>query len=105
VVIAIYPILVWQGKTEFMNYWPLMLILVFGAFLMNVSLIYHSYLYIMHREKKLLEIVMISGIVNIISTLVLCKFYGLYGAGAAFIITAGMMYYLRRAAATKMEKI
>ena len=100
-----YPILLWQGKTEFIDYWPLMILLVFGAFLMNVSLIYHSYLYIMHQEKKLLQIVMISGLVNIVSTLVLCHFYGLYGAGAAFIITAGMLYYLRRKEALKMENI
>src|SRR5690606_6505055 len=56
VLIAIYPVLLWQGKTSFAEHWPLIILLNIGTFLMNVSLVYHSYLYITHREIKLLEI-------------------------------------------------
>lgn len=101
VLICIYPILLWQGKTEFIALWPLLLFLLAGAYLMNVSLLYHAYLYIKHREKKLLEIVVISGVINIIATWILTYFYGLYGAAAAFLLTAIVIYLLRKKAVPK----
>ena len=101
VVICMYPILIWQGKTEFIALWPLLLFLLGGAYLMNVSLLYHAYLYIKHREKKLLEIVIISGIINIIATWILTYYYGLYGAASAFLVTAIVIFILRRKAAPK----
>ncbi|WP_170152831.1 lipopolysaccharide biosynthesis protein [Ulvibacter antarcticus] len=99
VLIFMYPILIWQGKPEFISYWPLIVLFTVGMCLMNISLVYHSYLYIKHKEKKLLEIVVISGIINVVITYGLCKFYGLYGAAGAFLITAVLMYLLRRNAA------
>jgi O-antigen/teichoic acid export membrane protein len=101
VLACIYPILLWQDKTEFMVFWPLLILLTLGMFLMNISLLYHSYLYIKHQEKKLLEIVMISGIFNVLATFSLCYYYGLYGAATAFLLTAILMYALRRKAVNR----
>jgi len=101
VIIFIYPILIWQGKPEFISYWPLIILFTFGMCLMNISLVYHSYLYILHKERKLLEIVIVSGIVNVVITYGLCKFYGLYGAAGAFLITAILMYFLRKNATSR----
>ena len=67
-------------------------------FLMNISLIYHAYLYIKHREKKILEIVLISSAVNIATTYLLCSYFGLMGAGFAFLITGGLIFVLRKTA-------
>jgi O-antigen/teichoic acid export membrane protein len=103
VLACIYPILLWQDKTEFMVYWPLLVLLTLGMFLINISLLYHSYLYIKHKEKKLLEIVMISGIFNVLATFILCYFYGLYGAAIAFLLTAIVLYALRRNAVKRKE--
>jgi len=105
VLICIYPILIWQDKVEFMIYWPLLLILTLGMFLINISLLYHSYLYIKHKEKKLLKIVIISGVFNLLSTYGLCYYYGLYGAATAFLLTAMVMYALRRQAVNRKERI
>lgn len=101
VLIAIYPVLLWQGKASFAEYWPLIIFLNGGAFLMNVSLVYHSYLYIMHREKKLLEIVLISSVINILATFVFSYFFGLMGAGIAFLITGIVIFVLRKVAVKK----
>lgn len=98
VLLAIYPVLIWQGKESFITFWPLILLLNAGMFLMNISLIYHAYLYIKHREKKILEIVLISSVVNIITTYVFCKYFGIMGAGFAFLITGILIFILRRAA-------
>jgi len=99
VIIFIFPVLMWQGKESFISYWPIIILFTFGMYLMNISLVYHSYLYIKHKEKKLLEIVVISGIFNVMITYVLCHFYGLYGAAVAFLLTAILMFFLRRKAA------
>lgn len=101
VLIAIYPVLVWQGKASFAQYWPLILLLNGGTFLMNVSLVYHSYLYIMHREKKLLQIVLISSVINILATFALSYFFGIIGAGIAFLITGIIIFVLRKRAVKK----
>lgn len=98
VLITIYPVLIWQGKESFLAYWPLILILNVGTFLLNISLIYHAYLYIKHREKKLLEIVIISSAINVIATFVLCTYFGILGAGVAFLITGVLIFILRKVA-------
>lgn len=101
VLIAIYPVLQWQDKTSFAQYWPLILLLNGATFLMNASLVYHSYLYIMHREKKLLEIVLISSIINILVTFAFSYYFGIIGAGIAFLITGIIIFVLRKRAVKK----
>lgn len=101
VIILIYPILLWQGKGSFAQYWPLIILLNAATFLMNVSLIYHSYLYIKHQEKKLLQIVLISSVINVISTFLLSYLFGIIGAGIAFLITGITIFVLRKRAVKK----
>lgn len=98
VMILLYPVLLWQGKESFISYWPLILLLNAGMFLMNISLIYHSYLYIKHKEKKILQIVLISSAINIIATYLFCRYLGIMGAGVAFLITGILIFVLRKTA-------
>lgn len=102
-MLVVYPVLLWQGKESFASFWPLAILLTFGMFLMNISLGYHAYLYIKHRERKILEITIVSGIINVVSTYLLCTYFGLYGAGIAFLITGTAMYLLRKNAINKKE--
>jgi O-antigen/teichoic acid export membrane protein len=101
VMILIYPILLWQGKPSFAQYWPLIILLNAATFLMNVSLLYHSYLYIKHQEKKLLQIVLVSSAINIAATFVFSYFFGIIGAGIAFLITGIVIFALRKRAVKK----
>lgn len=98
VMIAIYPVLLWQGKESFIKEWPLIILLNGATYLMNVSLVYHSYLYIKHREKKLLEIVLISSVINIIVTFAGSYYFGIMGAGIAFLMTGIIIFALRKRA-------
>jgi O-antigen/teichoic acid export membrane protein len=100
VLVAIYPVLIWQGKESFIRYWPLILLLNAATFLMNVSLLYHSYLYIKHQEKKLLQIVLVSSMANLVATYALCYFFGIIGAGIAFLLTGILIFALRKRAVT-----
>jgi len=101
VIVLIYPILLWQGKASFAQYWPLIILLNAATFLMNVSLLYHSYLYIKHKEKILLKIVLISSVINILTTFVFSYFFGIMGAGIAFLITGIVIFVLRKRAVKK----
>ncbi|MEX0997213.1 MAG: polysaccharide biosynthesis C-terminal domain-containing protein [Flavobacteriaceae bacterium] len=103
VLLIIYPVLLWQGKSTFISYWPLILLLSLGMFFMNISLIYHSYLYIWHREMRLLKIVLWCSVVNVVLTYLLSFYLGLYGAGFAFLITAILMFILRKTSISKKE--
>ena len=101
VIVLIYPILLWQGKASFAQFWPLIILLNAATFLMNVSLIYHSYLYIKHQEKKLLQIVLISSVINVVSTFLFSYLFGIIGAGIAFLITGIIIFALRKRAVKK----
>lgn len=101
VIVLIYPILLWQGKASFAQFWPLIILLNAATFLMNVSLIYHSYLYIKHQEKKLLQIVLISSVINVASTFLFSYLFGIIGAGIAFLITGIIIFALRKRAVKK----
>jgi len=101
VIVLIYPILLWQGKASFAQFWPLIILLNAATFLMNVSLIYHSYLYIKHQEKKLLQIVLISSVINVVSTFMFSYLFGIIGAGIAFLITGIIIFALRKRAVKK----
>jgi O-antigen/teichoic acid export membrane protein len=48
---------------------------------------------------------MISGIFNVLATFILCYFYGLYGAAIAFLLTAIVLYALRRNAVKRKELV
>lgn len=101
VIVLMYPILLWQGKISFARYWPLIILLNSATFLMNVSLIYHSYLYIKLQEKKLLKIVLISSIINVLTTFLFSYLFGIIGAGIAFLITGIVIFLLRKHAVKK----
>lgn len=98
VLLFTYPVLLWQEKSSFMEAWPLIILLGAGAYFMNVSLSYHSFLYIEHQEVRLLRIVLVSSAINVVATLILTYFAGIIGTGIAFLITGIAIFALRKRA-------
>ena len=94
-ILIIKPLLIWQDKTEFENFFPLFFLLVTGSALMNYSLLNHFKLYIFHYDKPLLKAMVMSAIFSLVITIALTHSFGVYGAGIAFVISSIFLYYMR----------
>ena len=95
ILIVIKPILIWQNKEEFSQFFPLILFFIVGVGLMNFSLLYHFKLYIYHKDKPLLKSMLISAILSFIITIWLTHSYGIYGAALSFVISCLILFFMR----------
>lgn len=102
-LIIIKPLLFWQNKIEFETYLPLIFFMLIGTGLMNYSLIYHFKLYIFHKDKPLLKVMVISALLSLILTIVLTCFFGVYGTASAFLISCIILFFMRFKEAKKMS--
>jgi O-antigen/teichoic acid export membrane protein len=103
IFLIIKPLLVWQNKVEFEKYLPLIYFLILGVGLMNYSLMYHFKLYIYHKDKALLKSIIVSSIFNLLLTVVLTYFYGIYGTANAFVVSCILLFYMRYNEAKKIK--
>lgn len=103
IFLIIKPLLVWQNKVEFEKYLPLIYFLILGVGLMNYSLMYHFKLYIYHKDKALLKSIIVSSIFNLLLTVVLTYFYGIYGTVNAFVVSCILLFYMRYNEAKKIK--
>ncbi len=102
-LLAIWPLLIWQNIDLYKEHFPLLIFLLIGGGLMNYSLCYHFYLYVKNEDKKILFLTVKSGIVNILVTIFLTYFFGVYGTCMAFMIAGVYMFFLRRTSAKKLN--
>jgi O-antigen/teichoic acid export membrane protein len=102
-LIIIKPLLFWQNKTEFETYLPLIFFMLLGTGLMNYSLIYHFKLYIFHKDKSLLKVMVISAFFSLILTIILTSIFGVYGTASAFLISCILLFFMRLNEAKKMS--
>lgn len=93
--VLIKPILKWQDKPTFEAYLPTFFILLVGVVIMNYSLYHHFILYVKHKDKSILKVTVLSGLLGVIVSVLLIKFYGLYGASIGFLISGVLMGLFR----------
>jgi len=99
----IYPLLQWQGKSVYSKHISVFFIVLGGVFFMNLSLVEHFMLYVKHQDKRILYIMVISGIFSLFSAIILTYVAGIYGTAISFFITGVLMYYLRKYEVRKMK--
>ncbi len=102
-LIIIKPILYWQNKESYQSYLPLFLLILTSVLLMNYSLAEHFKLYILHKDKRILYILTVSGIVSLLSAILFTYLFGLYGTGVSFLLTGVLMYFLRIHESNKLQ--
>ncbi len=102
-LIIIKPLLFWQNKIEFETYLPLIFFMIIGTGLMNYSLIYHFKLYIFHKDKSLLKVMVVSALLSLILTIMFTFFFGVYGTASAFLISCIILFFMRFKEAKKMS--
>lgn len=103
IILIIKPLLYWQNKPQFEIYLPLILFMIIAMSLMNYSLFYHFKLYIFHRDKSLLKVMVISGFISLISAFLLTKYFGVYGSATSFLFSGVLLYYMRYIEAEKIK--
>ncbi|GMN07856.1 hypothetical protein MTsPCn5_32450 [Croceitalea sp. MTPC5] len=96
VIFITKPILIWQSVKVYDNYFPILFLLLLGVALMNFSLVYHFFLYILNKDSTILRITLKSCFVNLILTISLTFWGGLYGTALAFFLTGLYMFFERR---------
>src|SRR5690606_10623943 len=95
ILIAIKPILLWQGVELYRDHLYILFFLLVGVGLMNYSLSYHFFLYVKEQDRKILKLTVIVGAINLVLTIILTYFLGLLGTSLAFTLTGIFMFYLR----------
>lgn len=93
--ISIYPILGFLNKTEFFENLPIFWILLISILFANLSLVPHYQLFAMKKDILIRNITIGVAILNVVLTLTLVYFYGLYGAAIAMIISYFAMYFIK----------
>ncbi|MFV9549505.1 lipopolysaccharide biosynthesis protein [Algibacter sp. PT7-4] len=101
-VIAIFPILKWQNMEIYSNYFYVFFILLLASAIMNYSLVFHFYLYIKKKDKKILMLTIKSGIFNLLATFALTYLLGILGASVSFLLTSICLFYLRKTSSKKI---
>jgi O-antigen/teichoic acid export membrane protein len=104
-LILIFPLLKWQNKISYIHYFPIFIVLIIGVVLMNYSLAEHAKLYILHKDKMILKILIFSSIISFVSSVILTALFGIYGTSFSFLIAGLTMYILRIKAASKHKLI
>ena len=95
IAISIYPILGFLNKTEFFENLPIFWILLISILFANLSLVPHYQLFAMKKDILIRNITIGVAILNVVLTLTLVYFYGLYGAAIAMIISYFAMYFIK----------
>ncbi|WP_369048215.1 polysaccharide biosynthesis C-terminal domain-containing protein [Tenacibaculum sp. UWU-22] len=95
IILAIEPLLIWQGKIMFKQYLSLIYFMVVSMALMNFSLLYHFKLYIFHKDKTLLKVMVVSAFLSLILSILFTYFFGIYGTASAFVISSLILCYFR----------
>ena len=103
ILIAIKPILLWQGVELYSNHLYILFFLLVGVGLMNYSLSYHFFLYVKEQDKKILALIINAGAFNLVFTISLTYLLGLLGTSIAFTLTGIYMFYLRYINAKKLN--
>ncbi len=101
-IILIFPLLKWQGREDYIERLPVFFLVLTGVVLMNLSLVEHFMLYVKHKDKRILRILVLSGAFSLLSAILFTYLLGLYGTGLSFMLTGLMMYWLRKSEATKL---
>lgn len=102
ILVVIKPVLYWQDKVLFETYLPLLLFMLLSVGFMNYSLYHHFKLYIFHKDKVILKVMVIAGIISLLLTVVLTRFFGVYGSAIAFLLSGIIMFIFRRKEADKI---
>ncbi len=100
-LIAIVPILIWQNKPIYKEYLYVFFILLISSVIINYSLVYHFYLYVIKKDKTILLLTIKSGVFNILSTVILTYLFGILGTCIAFLMTSICLIYLRKSSSKK----
>jgi len=95
-MIVIFPLIHWQGHEQYKEYFPIFILILAGIVFMNLSLVEHYLLYIEHKDKRILYIMVITGAFSLFSAVLLTYLMGIYGTSISFLLTGMLMFILRK---------
>ena len=89
IFIFIKPVLNFINKQSMFSYIDLLWLLMIGNIVLNLSYIPHYILYVKHKDIVIRNATIVGALLNIILNLILIKFFGIYGAAFATIVSFG----------------
>ena len=105
ILLVIKPILMWQNKPLFEVYLPILFLMLVGVGMMNYSFKEHLHLYILHKDKILLKILVLTNIISLFLTIGLTALFGIYGTAVSFLISGVVLFYFRKKEVGKINII
>ncbi len=83
------------GKDEITSYSGILLFLLIGNVLLNISFIYHYVLIAFKKDQMVMFITIAGAVVNVVANLVLIPRYGIYGAAFSSIAGFSIMFLVK----------
>ena len=87
IVIAIYPLIEFLDKAEFLLEIETLWWLLFSVLVLNVSFVPHYILYVQEKDKAIRNITIFGAIINVILNVIFIPYFGITGAAVATVIS------------------
>ncbi len=102
--VGIFPVVHYLDKPEFSNNLIVFFLLATSKIVFNFSLIYHTHLYILKRDKAIMWTTCMAAIANILLNLILIPLYGIAGAAWASLFSFTLILVLKYSVYKNMQK-
>lgn len=102
--VAIYPVLLYLQKDEFIKNLPTFFLLIAGKSILNISMIYHYMLYIRRNDKRIVLATTGAALLNIVLNFLLIPALGMLGAALATLLSLCCMLIAKKFYCTTFEE-
>lgn len=90
--VGVYLLLLWMNKSEYLEYIPLLALLMLSSIIYSYALLPHYELYAHNEDKKIITSAVLAAIVGVIIMPVGAYYYGVYGVAGGQVLAVTFLY-------------
>jgi O-antigen/teichoic acid export membrane protein len=90
--VGVYLLLLWMNKSEYLEYIPLLSLLMLSSIIYSYALLPHYELYAHNEDKKIITSSVLAAIVGVIIMPVGAYYYGVYGVAGGQVLAVTFLY-------------
>lgn len=90
--VGVYLLLLWMNKSEYLEYIPLLALLMLSSIIYSYALLPHYELYAHNEDKKIITSSVLAAIVGVIIMPVGAYYYGVYGVAGGQVLAVTFLY-------------
>ncbi|MEP8938065.1 hypothetical protein ABKU80_07425 [Enterobacter mori] len=90
--VGVYLLLLWMNKSEYLEYIPLLALLMLSSIIYSYALLPHYELYAHNEDKKIITSSVLAAIVGVVIMPVGAYYYGVYGVAGGQVLAVTFLY-------------